>query len=99
MTILGPFGIKMDRYRQAWRWRQLYLRALIDAELAKNRNLPNDRCQEAFAELIEIYHAQKAVRGGHYSAIAPSCSVGPEGGQILVDRTVEIINSLWTKPK
>jgi hypothetical protein len=46
--------------RQAWRWRQLYLRALIDAELTKNHNMPSDRCQEAFAELIEIDHAQKA---------------------------------------
>ncbi len=46
--------------RQAWRWRQLYLRALIDTELTKNRNVPNDRCKEAFVELIEIYHAQKA---------------------------------------
>jgi hypothetical protein len=46
--------------RKAWRWRQLYLRALLDAERTKNRGLPNDRCQEAFAELIEIYHAQNA---------------------------------------
>ncbi len=40
---------------------------------------------------------EKAVQGGGYSAIAPSCLVGPEGGQVLVDRTVELINSLWTK--
>jgi hypothetical protein len=37
----------------------------------------------------------KAVRGGGYSAIAESNEVGPEGGQALVDRTVEVINSLW----
>ena len=42
---------------------------------------------------------KKAVRGGHYSAIAPSCAVGPEGGQMLVDRTVELIDSLWAEPK
>ena len=39
---------------------------------------------------------EKAVRGGGYSAVVQSCSVGPEGGQILVDRTVELVNSLWT---
>lgn len=38
---------------------------------------------------------EKAVRGGHYSAIVHSCFVGPEGGQMLVDRTVELINSMW----
>jgi hypothetical protein len=37
----------------------------------------------------------RAVRGGGYSAIAESNLVGPEGGQVLVDRTVELINSLW----
>jgi hypothetical protein len=37
------------------------LAALVDAERAKDpHGLPNDRCQEAFAELIEIYHAQHA---------------------------------------
>ena len=37
----------------------------------------------------------RAVRGGGYSAIAESNLVGPEGGQVLADRTVELINSLW----
>jgi hypothetical protein len=36
-----------------------------------------------------------AVRGGSYSAIVASSVVGPEGGQVLVDRTVALINSLW----
>ena len=38
---------------------------------------------------------EKAVRGGHYSAIVHSSLVGPEGGQVLVDRTVELIDSMW----
>ena len=46
--------------RQSWRWRLLYLRALLDAELKMNGGQPNVRCREAFAELIEIYHAQRA---------------------------------------
>ena len=38
---------------------------------------------------------EQAVHGGGYSAIIQSNVVGPEGGQILVERTVEAINSLW----
>lgn len=42
---------------------------------------------------------ERAVRGGHYSAIVHSSHVGPKGGQVLVDRTVELINSMWEKSK
>lgn len=42
---------------------------------------------------------EKAVRGGHYSAIVQSNLVGPKGGQVLVDRTVELIDSMWEDPK
>ena len=40
----------------------------------------------------------RAVAGGGYSAIVQSGQVGPEGGQELVERTVEIIKRLWSKP-
>ncbi|HQL77452.1 MAG TPA: hypothetical protein PLU91_04580 [Verrucomicrobiota bacterium] len=40
----------------------------------------------------------RAVAGGGYSAVVQSSKVGPEGGQELVNRTVEIINDLWSKP-
>jgi hypothetical protein len=46
--------------RQAWRWRHLYLRALLDAELKRNGGSPNEACLAAFAELIKIYHAENA---------------------------------------
>ena len=46
--------------RISWRWRVLYLRALLDAELKANGGAPNNKCNEAFAELISIYHAQCA---------------------------------------
>ncbi len=46
--------------RCSWRWRQLYLRALLDSELKTNGGKPNDRCYEAFSELIRIYHAENA---------------------------------------
>lgn len=42
---------------------------------------------------------EKAVRGGHYSAVVESNLVGPEGGQILVDRTVEMIHAMWNHTK
>jgi len=38
---------------------------------------------------------EKAVQGGHYSAVVHSSLVGPEGGTILVDKTVGMIDSLW----
>jgi len=41
----------------------------------------------------------RAVRGGGYSAVAESNTVGPEGGQVLVDRTVDLVKSLWPEPK
>ncbi|MFO0909091.1 MAG: hypothetical protein U0794_12210 [Isosphaeraceae bacterium] len=37
----------------------------------------------------------RAVQGGGYSAIAESNVVGPEGGQALVEKTVEMLNALW----
>jgi len=40
---------------------------------------------------------ERAVRGGGYSAIVHSNLVGPEGGQMLVDRTVKAIDSMWEK--
>ncbi len=42
---------------------------------------------------------QRAVNGGGYSAIIQSNQVGPEGGQVLVEKTVEMINSLFDDVK
>jgi hypothetical protein len=39
----------------------------------------------------------RAEQGGGYSAVVHSCLVGPEGGQMLVGRTVALINSLWAE--
>ena len=38
---------------------------------------------------------KKAVEGGGYSAVIQSTKVGPEGGQMLVDRTVEVVNGMF----
>ena len=37
----------------------------------------------------------RAERGGGYSAIVQSSTVGSEGGQALVERTVEVLQELW----
>jgi predicted esterase len=49
-----------DRVRASWRWRLVYLRALIDSELAKHEFRVSEKCAAAFKELTEIYHAQHA---------------------------------------
>jgi hypothetical protein len=40
----------------------------------------------------------KAIEGGSYSALPVSNGVGPEGGQVLVDETVQAIYKLWPAP-
>jgi hypothetical protein len=59
-TMRRVDGLLTPQAKKAWRWRQLYLRALLDAELKANGGKPNDKCNEAFAELIKIYHAEQA---------------------------------------
>jgi hypothetical protein len=43
--------------------------------------------------------SSRAAQGGGYSAIAESNEVGPEGGKVLVERTLEQINALWPAAK
>ena len=42
---------------------------------------------------------ERAVRGGSYSAIVQSNRVGPEGGQVLVDKTVAAIDAVFAPRK
>lgn len=37
----------------------------------------------------------KAVAGGGYGALITDGPVGPEGGEVLVERTLELINGMW----
>lgn len=47
--------------RMAWRWRIVYLRALIDRELfGTEGRLQGETLRRAFRELTRIYHAQQA---------------------------------------
>ena len=40
----------------------------------------------------------KAIDGGSYSALPHTNQVGPEGGQVLVEETVQAIRGLWPAP-
>ncbi len=40
---------------------------------------------------------ERGVAGGHYSAEAMSNVVGPEGGRVLVERTLESLRAMWGK--
>ncbi len=46
--------------RAAWRWRLLYLRAIIDAELLHTGGRCSAELDDYFEELIRIYHAENA---------------------------------------
>ena len=49
----------------------------------------------AFAGPITYLPTEKAVKGGGYSAVIQSGVVGPDGGQILVDKTLQLINEMF----
>lgn len=42
---------------------------------------------------------ERAVRGGSYGAMPAVCSVGPEGGQELVEETLAVIAALFAGSK
>lgn len=42
---------------------------------------------------------ENATRHGGYGANIQSCTVTPEGGQILAERTIKLINNMFTKTK
>ena len=39
--------------------------------------------------------SERAVKGGGYGAVIQSNTVGPEGGQVLVEETLKMINGMW----
>jgi hypothetical protein len=61
-------GQMTPQARAAWRWRVLYLRALIDAELVHHDGAISGPCEEAMYELTDIYHAQ----GAAYAVAPPT---------------------------
>lgn len=52
-----------DGIRAGWRWRLVYLRAVIDYELVTHGGVPSASqvCQECLSELTQIYRAEDAI--------------------------------------
>lgn len=42
--------------KSSWRWRILFIRTMLDAELKANGGSPNEKCYEGFYELLKLYH-------------------------------------------
>ncbi len=57
--------------KSSWRWRILYLRAIIDKELSKTRGFwASDACEKAFEELTEIFYSHNS----EYKCAPPTVS-------------------------
>ena len=57
-------ALKMDAeilpsMKGSWRWRLVYLRAMIDPEICGTDNLQPDSAKPYFDELVRIYHTEK----------------------------------------
>ncbi|MFM8985952.1 MAG: hypothetical protein ACKONH_07840 [Planctomycetia bacterium] len=51
--------------RRSWRWRILWLRAALEAEIKRTGGKPSERATGYFRELIELYHARNAEGACH----------------------------------
>jgi hypothetical protein len=45
-----------ESVRASWRWRILYIRAMMDSELKTNGGAPTPACLEGFSELNRLFH-------------------------------------------
>ncbi len=60
-ALLAATDAVLPAYARAgWRWRLLYLRGLLDAELAAHDGAISDRAEAALQELTAFYHADPA---------------------------------------
>ena len=53
----------LPRMRRAWRWRQIYLRAKIDAAVYAARDIRTSAALPMYAELVALYHAERQAAG------------------------------------
>jgi len=65
-----------DWARQCWRWRILYLRTLLDAELKANGGKPTRCCLEAFRELNQLYFVTDQTERVVRAPLATRCGPG-----------------------
>ncbi len=52
-------GMIVPNLRKSWRWRLVYLRAMIDREILLSRNAAPESARRFFDELVAIYHAER----------------------------------------
>lgn len=57
-----------ESLKRNWKWRIVYLRAIIDHELLHGNGVASDVCEDCYRELIELYHVQN----GEYSVTPPT---------------------------
>ena len=56
-SIMKTVDCKLpDWAKTSWRWRTLFIRTMLDAELKANGGSPNEKCNDGFRELAKIYH-------------------------------------------
>ena len=63
-TAAKALALKMDgdilpSMKNSWRWRLVYLRAMIDPEICGTDDLQPDSAKPYFDELVKIYHTEK----------------------------------------
>lgn len=67
--------------------------------------LPDFEVSKLFLNATHTHNAPVTREGRYtlpesgYGAVIQSSLVAPEGGQVLVDRTVDAINALWPQSK
>ncbi len=72
-------------------------------QLANGAAEPMPGPDASYEELADWYYptsgtylpSERAVKGGGYGAVIQSNVVGPEGGQVLVEETLKMINAMW----
>ena len=52
-------GKLFPAFRSSWRWRLIYLRAMIDGEILATRDVAPESARPYFDELVKIYHAER----------------------------------------
>jgi hypothetical protein len=95
----GAAGDQSPRllYNRAAEERMRKLRGLTRLEeIARRIGRAVDEVYEIAKDDIRTYlPTARAIKGGGYGTTVQSNRVGPKGGQVLVNKTVEAINSLW----
>jgi hypothetical protein len=93
--LYTDFGVQMKARSKAV---QTFVVQLANgaAEPAPPANAPEEaRNDWLYASSGTYLPSERAVKGGGYGAVIQSNLVGPEGGQMLVEETLKLINAQW----